>query len=181
MRFQCADPVGYPVDLVYHFIRDEMPKLVPYLSDVDAIEVLERKEEPGGSRITNLWRGSHARVPAMLHKLITPDLLTWKDHAFWPKDARHAEWTNEPRFGGKLFECKGKTTIAPGNREGTCRVEIAGELNVYPERLPGVPRLLAGSIRGKVESLIVAMIVPNLQTMAKGVQGYFDDQGAKPA
>jgi hypothetical protein len=58
---------------------------------------------------------------------------------------------------------------------GGVQVKIDGDLNIYPERVPGVPRLLAGKLRSKIEAWVVDMIVPNLQTMARGVQAYFDD------
>ncbi len=66
--------------------------------------------------------------------------------------------------------------MLPGEREGTCRIHIEGRLAIHPERVPGVPRLLASAVRGKIETFIVSMIVPNLQTLARGVQGYFDER-----
>lgn len=179
MDFQCTDEIGHPVDSVLRLIRDDMPAIVPYLNDVEEIRVLERKDEPGGVRLTNLWRASTRAAPAVVQKFVTPDLVTWNDHAFWPSGANRAEWRLEPRVGGRLFECTGTTSVVPGAREGTSRLEVKGRLSVYPERVPGVPRLLAGTLRPKVESFIVSMIVPNLQTLARGVQGYFDDPARK--
>lgn len=181
MEFECTDDVGYPSEAVYRLIRDDMTAIVPYLKDVDAIEVLERKEEPGGLRLVNLWRGSVSAAPSIVQKFMTPDLVTWTDHAFWPKERTHAEWRLEPRVGGKLFECTGTTAVLKGAQEGACRIQVKGRLSVYPERLPGVPRLLANTIRSKVEGFIVSMIVPNLQTLAHGVQGYFDDHATSKA
>ncbi|MCO5166530.1 MAG: hypothetical protein M9894_09215 [Planctomycetes bacterium] len=176
MDFECSDEVSYPVERLYRLIRDEMPAILPYLDDVEEIRVLEREEQPGGLRLVNLWRGSVKAAPAVVQRFITPDLVTWTDHAFWPTDANRAEWRLEPRVGGKLFECSGTTSVLPGSREGTSRLQVRGALHVHPERLPGVPRLLAGTIRGAVESFIVGMIVPNLKTLARGVQRYHDDQ-----
>lgn len=88
-----------------------------------------------------------------------------------------AEWRLEPTIGGRLFECTGTTSMLAAG-DDRCRIKIEGEINVYPDRLPGVPRLLASRIRGPVEQFIVNMIVPNLQSMARGVQAYFDAQKA---
>jgi hypothetical protein len=178
--FQCTDEVKHPPEAVYRLVRDEMPSIVPYLADVEEIKILELKDEPGGKRITNLWRGSVSAAPSVVQKFITPDLVTWTDYAFWPNDAMRAEWRLEPRIGGKLFECTGTTTITPGSAPGTSRIQIKGSLHIYPERLPGVPRFVAGTIRSKIEGFIVDMIVPNLQTLARGVQGYVDDHPKKP-
>lgn len=181
MDFQCADEVGYPVERVLALVRDDMPAIVPYLNDVEEIRVVERKEEPGGLRLTNLWRGSVNAAPAVVQKFVTPDLVSWTDFAFWPAGAARAEWRLEPRVGGELFECTGTTSVLPGAREGTARLQIRGALHVHPERVPGVPRLLAGTLRPRIESFIVGMIVPNLQALARGVQGYFDDDTARRA
>lgn len=181
MQFQCTDEVGHDIEEVFKLVRDDMTALVPYLNDVEEIKVLERKDEPGGIRIVNVWRGSTSKAPSIVQKFISPELVTWNDHAFWPKDKRLAEWRLEPRIGGRLFECKGTTEVIPGSGPGRCKIQIKGDLNIYPERLPGVPRLLAGTVRSKIEEFVVGMIVPNLQTMARGVQGYFDDKKSKPA
>jgi hypothetical protein len=176
MDFECVDDVGYPLEDVYKLVRDDMTALVPYLKDVEEIRVVERKDEGTGLRIVNVWRGSMSAAPSVVQKFITPDLVTWTDHAFWPHDKKQAEWRLEPRVGGKLFECTGTTSLVPGLAEGTCRIQIRSRLNVYPERLPGVPRLLAGTVRGRIEGFIVDLIRPNLQTLSRGVRGYFDDK-----
>jgi hypothetical protein len=176
MKFEVEDDVSHPRDDVYGLIRDDMPLLLPYLNDVDAIIVLESKQEEGGLRILNEWRGSAAAAPAVVRKFLKPETLSWKDHAFWPEGGYRAEWRLEPKVGGSLFDCSGTTSVLAGDTPGACKIRIQGNLNVYPERLPGVPRLLAGRMRGKIESFVVGMILPNMQTMSRGVQGYFDDK-----
>ncbi|MBL4844364.1 MAG: hypothetical protein JKY65_02455 [Planctomycetes bacterium] len=179
MRFECVDDVRHSAAEVFILIRDEMPSLVPYLDDVQEIVVTARREEGTSVHITNLWRGSSAKAPKVVQKFLSPDLLSWKDHATWHEgEIRYATWRLEPKMGGRLFECSGKTSILEIN-EGSCQIQIQGELRIYPERLPGVPRILAARLRGKIESFVVKMLVPNLQTMARGVQAYFDDVKAE--
>lgn len=179
MLFQCIDDVGHSAEKVFHLLRDDMPSLVPYLSDVEVIEVLECKElGEGRLNIINLWKGSNSKAPRMVQKFLTPDLISWKDHAIWHSEGiTRAEWRLEPKHGGSLFECTGCTQITE-TTPGACRIQIDGDLKIYPERLPGVPRLLAGKLRSRIESFVVAMVVPNMQTMAKGVQAYFDDKAS---
>jgi hypothetical protein len=179
MRFECVDDVRHPAGQVFLLIRDAMPSLVPYLEDVQEIVVTDRREEGSSVHITNLWKGSAAKAPKLVQKFLTPELISWKDHATWKDDeVCFATWRLEPKVGGRLFECSGKTTIRPKTPE-TCEIHIQGDLRIYPERLPGVPRLLAGKLRGKIESFVVNMLVPNMQTMAGGVQNYLDDQAAE--
>ncbi|MGE0707804.1 MAG: hypothetical protein AB7N76_13155 [Planctomycetota bacterium] len=177
MKFQCEDEVGHPVEEVFALIRDDMPSLVPYLNDVEEIRVLTRTDAGEGKvRILNLWRGSAKKAPTVVQKFLSPDLLTWKDDALWHSEApRRAEWKLLPNLGGSLFTCTGTTSLLERG-PNRMAIRIEGEINVYPERLPGVPRILAGKLRGKIESFVVDMVVPNMQTMARGVQAYFDDQ-----
>ena len=74
MDFECTNDVGYPVEAVHELVRDDMPSIVPFLKDVEEITVLEKKEEPGGVRITNLWRGSASAAPAIVQKFVTRDM-----------------------------------------------------------------------------------------------------------
>lgn len=178
MRFEAVDEVRHPRERVFHLIRDDMTSLVPYLPDVDVIEVLERRDEPGKVVIVNLWRGSQDRVPGAIKKFISRDTLSWKDHAVWDSEGRHADWRLEPHVGKGLFECSGRTTVLPGADDRSCRIQIQGELRVYPDRLPGVPGFLGRSIGGTVEKFVVDMLVPNMRKMASGVQRYFDERPA---
>lgn len=175
MRFQCEDEVRHPVSEVFALLRDDMPSLLPYLDDVDEIRVLEREERGEAVYILNEWRGSPAKAPQVVQKFLSPDVLSWKDHADWYESGPpRAEWRLEPKVGGSLFTCSGKTSLI--EQDGGTLIRIEGTMAVYPERLPGVPRILAARFRGRVESFIVGMIVPNMQTMSRGVQAYFDDQ-----
>ncbi len=180
MDFECTDDVPFPAEEVHRLLRDDMTAILPFLSDVEAIEVKERKEEPDGIRITNFWRGSIKAAPKIAQKFITKDLVSWTDHAFWPSAERRAEWRLEPRVGAGVFECTGKTSVLDGATPGTCRIRVEGKLAIYPERVPGVPRIMAKAVRGTIESVIVAMIVPNMKTLARGVKGYFESRRREP-
>ena len=179
MQFQCLDDVSQPAQKVFELLRDHQQDLVPYLNDVEEIIVLERKDQDGGKvNIINLWRGSNAKAPAVVQKFLSPDLLSWKDHAVWHTEPPlRAEWRLEPKIGGSLFECDGVTTMLE-NGEGACKIQVKGDLRIYPERMPGVPKFLAGRLKSKIEAFVVRLLVPNLQTMALGVQAYFEDKAS---
>lgn len=176
MEFECTDDIGFPIDEVFALVRDDMAALVPYLPDVDEIVVVERREEQGGVHLTNQWRASSKSVPSVVSRFVSKDMLTWKDIAFWPEGVKEARWRLEPNVGGRLFECSGSTTLLPGARPDTCKMRIRGDLRVYPERVPGVPRFLAGTLRSRIEGFVVDMLLPNMQSMARGVNGYFEDK-----
>lgn len=175
MDFTCSDTVTHPAEVVHGLLRDDMTKILPYLPDVAAIEILTREDEERGVRLVNLWRASETAVPKVAKAFLKPEMLTWKDHALWLHAERRAEWRLEPNVGADLFTCSGSTSVVPAD-DASCRIDVRGTLEVYPERVKGLPRLLAGKMRSTIESFVVRMIVPNMETMARGVQGYLDDQ-----
>ena len=43
-------------------------------------------------RIVNLWQGDMSRVPAGVRRFVSPELISWKDHAVWNTAGRSATW-----------------------------------------------------------------------------------------
>tara|TARA_R110002072_G_scaffold1101_3_gene9192 strand:+ start:152 stop:700 length:549 start_codon:yes stop_codon:yes gene_type:complete len=181
VRFECVDEVRHSASKVFTLMRDEMPSLVPYLDDVQEIVVTDRRQEGSSVYVTSLWRGSANKAPKLVQKFLSPEVLSWTDHATWNQvEVCYATWRLEPKVGGRLFECSGTTTVREKTPE-SCEIQIEGDLRIYPERLPGVPRLLAGGLGGKIESFVVNLLVPNIQDMARGVRSYLDDLEAQPS
>ena len=50
------------------------------------------------------------------------------------------------------------------------------QLIVYPERVPGVPRLLAKRLSPAVESFLIELVTPNLKYMPHAVQALLDSE-----
>ena len=92
MDFTCSDTVTHPAEVVHALLRDEMTKILPYLPDVAAIDVLTRDEEERGIRQVNVWRASESAVPKVAKAFLKPEMLTWRDHAVWLHAERKAEW-----------------------------------------------------------------------------------------
>ena len=53
-------------------------------------------------------------------------------------------------------------------------MRVTGTLQVYPERLPGIPKFLGKRLAPQVEKFVVGLITPNLTDVAVGLQGYLD-------
>ena len=121
MDFTCSDTVTHPAEVVHLLLRDDMTQILPYLPDVDGIEVLTREDEDRGVRLVNLWRASEGAVPKVAKPFVKPEMLSWKDHALWLHGARKAEWRLEPKVGGELFTCSGSTTRLTVPRPGPRR------------------------------------------------------------
>jgi len=132
-------------------------------------------------RLLNLWQGNARQAPTAVRPFMTRDLVRWKDHAVWNDQENRVEWRFEAFHLDRLFDARGANAFSAVD-DGSTRVDISGTLEVYPERVPGVPRLVARRIAPRVESFVIGLITPNLAQLPRAVQEYLDqeDKGVDP-
>ncbi|MBI5526714.1 MAG: hypothetical protein HY897_10315 [Deltaproteobacteria bacterium] len=174
MEFRIEETIAGPIEQVFGAMRDHLPDLVPFLPEVESIQVLEREEiGPGRHRFLNLWQGKPDAAPKAVRPFVSGNMLRWKDHAEWDEAARKVAWRLEPFHFGTLFECRGEDLFAeaPG---GKTKMTIHGVLSIYPERIPGVPAFLARRLRPDVEKFIMNLVTPNLRGVAGGIARYLE-------
>jgi hypothetical protein len=175
LKLKTSDVVQAPVDQVFQVARDELPKLVPYLPNIGRIEVRERTESgPSKIRIVNRWHAK-AEIPAAAAKFVSQDLLSWEDTAEWDADKKSVTYELKSFVSAEIFRARGTNTFIRES-DGTTRLEVDVEVDLKPEKVPGVPRLLASMVKPAVEELIKKILTPNLTSLAKGLNGYFTNQ-----
>jgi len=175
MKIIVSEPLPLSADEAFYLIRDDMPSLVPYLYDIERIEVVERTEEGDTIRLVNMWYGDMAKIPRAVRKFIKRELVTWKDYATWTTHDRCSRWRLEPSIGVGVFECAGSTTLTEDG--DTCLLEMDINLEIYPEKVPGVPKLLARRFRPQIEAVIEKQVSPNLRNLALSVRRYVEAKG----
>jgi hypothetical protein len=173
MKLTVSEPLPLPADEVFHLLRDHMPRLVPYLYDIARIEVTDRKEEGETVTLINHWYGDLASVPGPVRKFASQDLFSWKDHATWTTSTRSASWWLEPRVGGRVFECRGTTSVREAGEGSSLHMDI--DLQIHPEQVPGVPKILARRFAPQVESAIAGQLTPNMKNLAVSIRRYAAD------
>jgi len=175
MKINSDQLITYPLELVYGTMRDRLCELVPFLSGVESIEVEEREEPgPGRLRLLNIWQAKHSSAPKAVRPFVTRKMLRFKDHAEWDDAAHAVSWRFETFTFDKLFDCSGRNRFeAAGANES--RLIIEGELDVYPEKVPGVPRFMARKLKPKIEGFVVKLVGANLSDLAGGLQGFLDN------
>ncbi len=171
MRINVSDELPLPAEDVFLLIRDRMPELVPFLHDIEGITVTERVEDGDSVRIVNLWQGSMDKVPKPVMKFAKPELASWNDHAVWTTSDRTARWRLEPRVGARVFECHGTTKIVEIDAHRS-RLVLDIDLTIHPDRVPGVPKLLARRFGGRVESFIAGLLTPNMKNLAGSIRAW---------
>lgn len=172
MYLESEDVLDRPADQVYKLVRDELPKLVPYLPNINKVEVVSRKDlGKGRVEIVNRWYAK-AEVPSALKKVINPELFSWKDTAVWIEEKNAVEYKIESLWGNDLYEAKGINTFSEVG-DGKTKLKVTCEINIHADRIPGVPSFLAKKMLPTVEALIKKILEPNLTSLAKGLDSYF--------
>ncbi|MFT7624017.1 MAG: hypothetical protein ACI9WU_003203 [Myxococcota bacterium] len=176
MQFEFVKVVTHPIAVVYPVIRDDMASLLPWLPGIDRVEVLERDAEVDGThRVLNKWHGTADSAPPSLRKFVNKDMVTWLDHALWIDAKTRVEWRMETiKFKG-LYECSG-VNYWEDLGDGTTRMRITGDLLIYPDKIPGVPKFLAKKLAPKVEAFLTDAITPNMSAMPDAIQRYLDEK-----
>jgi hypothetical protein len=180
MQLEVEHIIEQPASIVYPLVRDEMQKIIPYMPDIENIKTLQSEaREDGRLEVVNHWFSKPANVPGPLKKVAKPELFSWKDFALWNDDKYCVDYRLESMIANDLFTASGTNYFEPHGDNQT-RVLITCSLEVYPEKMPGVPRFLAKSLRPMIESTIRKVIEPNLSSLAQGLTAYFSDPNNTP-
>ena len=177
MYAETKDVVNQPADIVYPLVRDEMKKLVPYMPNVQKIETL-KYERISDTRVevVNHWHGK-ADIPSVAKPFVKPEMFQWKDYATWKDDEFCVDYRIESFIANNLFDLRGTNYFNPLGADKT-ELKITFNLDIYPERFPGVPKFLAKRAKGPLEEMIQKMLTPNLTSLVKGLNEYFAREGA---
>ena len=167
MEIKAEVTLPYPRERVFSAYRDRLPELVEYLPNIQSIRVRERKELEGGIiELVNEWAGG-GDIPAAARSVIKESMLRWTDYARWLPDRFVCEWRTEVHAFPGAIKSSGKNSYL-ATPTGT-RLEIRGDLVCDASKIPGVPRLLAGTVGSAVEKVLVSSIATNLVEVGKGV------------
>src|SRR5258708_23832907 len=95
MELHADARIPFPRDTVFAAYRDDMVKLLPYLSNVRSIEVKSRKENGPIVELVNEWRAG-GEIPAAPRAILSESMLASTDYATWDSASPHWEWRNAP-------------------------------------------------------------------------------------
>jgi hypothetical protein len=178
LEFEYKEQITYSLDIVYPVVRDRLVDLPAHLPNVDFIDELSRHEkEPGRHHIVNEWHGNSKTAPGPVRPFLSDAMTNWRDYALWNDDEYSVRWRFETTYFERLYTCEGVNYFEENDIGGT-QIRLTGELIVYPERVPGVPRLLAKRLQPKVESFLINLVTPNLKYLPKAVQALLDSEQA---
>lgn len=159
--------------------RDDIVKVVPYMTNVQAIEIRSRKDDGPNVDFVNEWKGG-GDVPAAVRAVLSESMLSWTDYARWSADTLTCDWRIETHAMKEALSCRGQNRFV---EDGTplhrvTRLEIRGKFDVDASKIRGVPRLLAGTVGRAVEEFMVSKIQSNLVETAKSLTKYLEEHCA---
>ena len=157
MNITCPSTIPFSRDAVFKAYRDDLTSLVQYLPNIEKIEVVKREEPADGIiEFENHWY-AEAQIPKVAQSFIKPEMLKWIDYAKWDQNNYTCDWRIETFF----------------MREA---VTFSGDLSLNAKAVPGVPKLLAGTIKPQLEKFIISLITPNFETINKGIISYLNSK-----
>ena len=178
MKFEYKELITHPLAIVYPVVRDRLIELPAHLPNVDFIQELSREEkEPGCHTIVNEWHGNATSAPAPVRPFLSDSMTNWRDYALWFDAEKEVQWRFETTHFESLYTCEGVNYFEEAGPSQTC-IRLTGDLTVYPQRVPGVPRLLAKRLAPSVESFLMNLVTPNLKYMPHAVQALLDSERA---
>lgn len=174
MKFTVIDEIPFAAAKVFKTHRDQLPKLVERMPNVDEIIVDSREEDGELVHLVNIWHAAETEVPAVARPFIKRELLSWIDRATWNEDELTVEWDIELGFLPDAITCRGFNEFE--EFDGITRVTMEGELIVDANKIPGIPRMLAKKVGQVVEKFVVGLVEPNLRETNKLVERYMSEE-----
>jgi hypothetical protein len=177
MKFREAVVVDQSASFVLHFMMNRLEELVPLLPNVTRADK-ERQEELSDGRLRTIrrWEAAPGVLPLALRPFARPEWMRWMDTSDWSFDDYREDWTLSMERMEDLYDCSGSNTFRPHPDfpETKTLAVIEGELQVYPERVRGIPRFLAKKLAPQVEKYVISLLVENLVGMTRELGPFLD-------
>jgi hypothetical protein len=172
MELSADARIPFPREIVFAAYRDDVVELVPYLTNVQAIEVKSRKDDGHLVEFVNEWHGG-GELPAAARAFLSEAMLSWTDHATWDARTNTCDWRIETHAFSEAVRAVGQNRFLEDGADKTL-LEIRGSFEVDAKKIRGVPRFLAGTVGRTVEEFMVGKIQSNLVETAKSLTKYLE-------
>lgn len=175
MQINATSIIPHPIDRVYRAYRDELVAVAAYMPNVKEVIVRKRDDVADGVKLHNEWVGK-GEIPKVAQSVIKPEMVRWDDYAHWHDGETFCDWKIQTRVFTENVRCFGTTRLTSEGPDRT-KVALHGTLDLSLKDIPGVPRILAGTIAPQIEKFIVALITPNLEQTNTALARYLDAKG----
>ncbi len=172
MRFELIEELSQEPERVYEILWRRFTDLPRYIPSLAAIEPIESREVgERHERTLHRWVTDPKTIPAFARRFVYDYVKEWIGTANWYHGDRRVCFDFQNEVLGDLYNCTGEFLVVPSPSGGT-QIVIQAVLDVYPEKLPGVPRWLGRRTAPLVEEAVVNLIRPSLAALPKAVGEY---------
>ena len=172
MHFKSESFIAHDRKKAFQAYRDELSNLVPFLEDIQDIEVRSRSESAGRVKLHNVWKANQD-VPVFAKAFLKKEMLCWDDFAEWDEAAYRCQWEIKTRAFTEAVTCTGSNTFYE-EQDGRTRVVLDGELTIDLKKVRGIPKFLGKSLGPKLEKFIVELVTPNLEKVNVSLEAYLN-------
>lgn len=153
-------------------LHDDLCLLSAGLPNVHEIRERQRRAAAvGPAAIDYIWSIERQVVPAAARPFLRSLLDEVCADTLWHPGERRVEFLFYSEQMNSLFSCRGHflLTAAPLDSDVGTQMTISANLDVAPDQLPGVPKLLARSIMPAVERSVRDVIGPSLEALPEAL------------
>jgi hypothetical protein len=173
MNFNTVSMVKHPIDQVWTIMRDDLPKLVELLEDIEGIHLELYEKKAHICKVVNIWKAS-PRLLQVVASRLDSDMFVWTDHAEWNEKKMECLWNIEPhRFRDKI-RCSGATKFSSAIGGRGTRINFSGNFELNNQNLPEVLRFLEEPMLQSLETLIKNLIPKNFHKMTDALARHLD-------
>jgi len=172
MKFNTVSIVKYPLDRVWIAMRDDLPKLVDLLEEIESISVELNEQGSHIHKVVNIWKAC-PRLPQSIAKRLDSDMFVWTDLAEWNRKKRECLWSIEPHHFREI-RCLGSTSFdsAMGGR-GT-RITFTGNIDWHNQELPEATGFQEEAVYKSAEVLLRNLIPRNFRKLTDALAKHLD-------
>ena len=174
MNIKTVSVIKYPIDNVWTAMRDDLPKLLNFLEDIESITVkLYENIEPEITQVVNIWKAS-PKLPKILARRLDSNMFVWTDNAKWDKTKLECAWNIEPHHFRDNVKCSGitKFELALGGR-GT-RVTFSGNIEWKSKSHASVSSFMEDAVFKGIEIFVQSLIPKNFRKVIEALTKYLD-------
>jgi len=175
MRFQTVSVIKHESRIVWAAMRDDLPKIVHFLGDIESVTEQQRCETKEHCKIVNIWKAS-PRLPQALVKFIDSDMFMWTDRAEWDNRMQTCNWSIELHHFRDSIQCHGSTLFQPAMGGAGTKVTFSGDLNWNSRKLLGSASFLGETALSAAEGIIRNILQKNFRKIAEALGQYLDEK-----
>jgi hypothetical protein len=171
MHIQHSDIIDAPQEVVFALVKNHLPEIGRYLGNIDSIsKIAETQLDSQRSKIINHWQAK-VDLPLLIKKFLSKELISWKDTAIWDSATHTVAYELESFIANDLFVAKGKNSFKALNGTQT-ELTLQCDITIHAEKVPGLPKMIAGKAVPIIEGIIEKMLQPNIANLATGIRLY---------